>query len=332
MGRIGEEIGHFLPQRIRSILERSPLSLESEVEEIRLRLERPLALHGRRGEFFLNERGKIVPAAEAYRPDGADLEKALQLLSSSSLYAFAEELRSGYITIPGGHRVGLCGQAVVEGGRVVRLKHINGLNYRIARQIKGVALPYVSFFIDYRRRRVYHSLIVAPPRGGKTTFLRDLARCLSDGVEGLGFSGFKVAVVDERSEIAGSFQGFPQLDVGERTDVLDACPKAEGMMMLLRSMGPEVIVTDEIGGAADITAIEEVIHAGVTVVATAHGSSLAELRARPGLRRLLDEQVFERAVILGFSRGAGTVEQLCDLGKNGPASLHERGLKRRGEL
>jgi len=147
LGRIGEEVGHFLPQRIRSILERSPLSLESEVEEIRLRLERPLALHGRRGEFFLNERGKIVPAAEAYRPDGADLEKALQLLSSSSLYAFAEELRSGYITIPGGHRVGLCGQAVVEGGRVVRLKHINGLNYRIARQIKGVALPYVSFLL-----------------------------------------------------------------------------------------------------------------------------------------------------------------------------------------
>ncbi len=146
--------------------------------------------------------------------------------------------------------------------------------------------------------------------------MRDLARCLSDGVKELGIAGFKVAVVDERSEIAGSFQGMPQLDVGERTDVLDACPKAEGMMMLLRSMGPEVIVTDEIGRPEDIAAIEEVIHAGVTVVATAHGSSLAELRARPGLRRLLDEQVFERALILGWSRGAGTVEQLCDLKKD----------------
>ncbi len=310
-----EEVGSFLPQRLRAILERAAGSPWDELEEIRLRLGRPLALHGRRGERFLSESGESVPAAAAYRPDREDLEKALQLISSSSLYAFAEELRSGYITIPGGHRVGLCGQAVVEGGRVVRLKHITGLNYRIARQITGAALPYARFFYDRRRRRVYHSLLVAPPRGGKTTFLRDLARCLSDGVKEQGIAGFKVAVVDERSEIAGSFQGQPQLDVGERTDVLDACPKAEGMMMLLRSMGPEVIITDEIGRPEDIAAIEEVIHAGVTVVATAHGSSLAELKSRPGLRRLLDEEVFERALILGWSRGAGTVEQLCDLKK-----------------
>lgn len=316
MNQVREEVGSFLPQRIRIILEHSAVPLWGELEEIRLRLGRPLALHGRMGDCFLSESGEAVSAAAAYRPDRIDLEKALQLISSSSLYAFAEELRSGYITIPGGHRVGLCGQAVVEGGRVVRLKHITGLNYRIARQIRGAALPYVRFFLDHRRRRVYHSLLVAPPRGGKTTFLRDLARCLSDGVKELGVAGFKVAVVDERSEIAGSFQGMPQLDVGERTDVLDACPKAEGMMMLLRSMGPEVIVTDEIGRPEDIAAIEEVIHAGVTVVATAHGSSLAELRARPGLRRLLDEQVFERALILGWSRGAGTVEQLCDLKKD----------------
>ena len=135
-----------------------------------------------------------------------------------------------------------------------------------------------------------------------------------------------MAIVDERSEIAGSFQGRPQLDVGERTDVLDACPKAEGMMMLLRSMGPEVIVTDEIGRAEDAAAIEEVIHAGVTVVATAHGSSLAELRSRPGLRKLLDEQIFERALILGWSRGAGTVEQLCDLtNKRGPELVSKKG-------
>ena len=316
MGGVSEEVGPFLPQKIRLILERSAKPLWNELEEVRLRLGRPLALHGRRGDCFLSESGEVVSAAAAYRPLRADLEKALQLISSSSLYAFAEELRSGYLTIPGGHRVGLCGQAVVEGGRVVRLKHITGLNYRVARQIRGAALPYVRFFLDERRRRVCHSLLVAPPRGGKTTFLRDLARCLSSGVKESGIAGFKVAVVDERSEIAGSFQGEPQLDVGERTDVLDACPKAEGMMMLLRSMGPEVIVTDEIGRPEDGAAIEEVIHAGVTVVATAHGSSLEELRSRPGLRRLLDEGVFEKALILGWSRGPGTVEQLCDLRKD----------------
>ncbi len=323
--RIREEVAFFLPQRIRAIIDRSPRPFWSGLEEIRLRLGRPLALHNRQGDCFLSESGEVAAAEEAYRPDADDLEKALQLVSSSSLYAFGEELRSGYITIPGGHRVGLCGQAVLRDGRIERLKHISGMNYRIARQIKGAARPYLRHFLDYRRQRVYHSLLIAPPGAGKTTFLRDLARCLSDGVAELGFSGFKVAVVDERSEIAGSFQGRAQLDIGERTDLLDGCPKAEGMMMLLRSMGPEVIVTDEIGRAEDAAAIEEVIHAGVTVVATAHGSSLTELRARPGLRRLLDERIFERALILGWSRGTGTVEQLCKLDeRSGPVLLSGR--------
>ncbi len=318
-----------MPQRIRAILDRAPRSFWRGLEEIRLRLGRPLALHSRAGDCFLSEAGTVAAAAEAYRPGAEDLEKALQLISSSSLYAFSEELRSGYITIPGGHRVGLCGQAVLREGRLERLQHITGMNYRIARQIRGAAQPYLHHFLDYRRRRVYHSLIIAPPGGGKTTFLRDLARCLSDGAAGFGFPGFKVAVVDERSEIAGSFQGRAQLDIGERTDVLDGCPKAEGMMLLLRSMGPEVIVTDEIGRAEDAAAIEEVIHAGVTVVATAHGSSLAELRSRPGLRRLFDGGVFERAVILGWSRGAGTVEQLCRLDeKSGPVALPEKERRR----
>ena len=319
MNRIQREVGIFLPQKIRAIIDRCKRPSWRELEEIRLRLGRPLALQGRRQACFLDESGAAAAAKEAYRPDGADLEKALQLVSSSSLYAYGEELRSGYITIPGGHRVGLCGQAVVGLGRIVRLKHITGMNYRIARQVVGAARPHLLHFIDQRRRRVYHSLIIAPPGAGKTTFLRDLARCLGDGVPELGVRGFKVAVADERSEIAGSFQGRPQLDVGERTDVLDGCPKAEGMMLLLRSMGPEVIVTDEIGREEDAAAIEEIIHAGVSVVATAHGGSLAELRSRPGLRRLLDDALFERAVILGWSRGAGTVEQICHLKGAGSA-------------
>lgn len=327
MNRVRKEVGCFLPQRIRTILDRSAQPFWGDLEEIRLRLGRPLALHGRSNDCFLSESGEAVAAKEAYRPGAGDLEKALQLVSGSSLYAFEEELRSGYITIPGGHRVGLCGQAVIGQGRILRLKHITGMNYRIARQVKGAARPYLRHFLDYRRRRVFHSLIIAPPGAGKTTFLRDLARCLSDGVKEQGFTGFKVAVVDERSEIAGSFQGRPQLDVGERTDVLDGCPKAEGMMLLLRSMGPEVIVTDEVGRHEDAAAIEEIIHAGVTVVATAHGSSLAEIRSRPGLRKLLDDEVFERALILGWSRGAGTVEQLCNLqgkGNRGFISGKER--------
>ncbi|HOP68934.1 MAG: stage III sporulation protein AA [Dethiobacteria bacterium] len=309
---ISEQVGAYLAPRIRSIINAASPPLWAGLEEIRLRAERPLAVHGRWGDFFLNEKGAAVPPGEAYCPSGEDLERSLQLISCSSLYAFEQELRCGYITIPGGHRVGLCGQAVLEEGRVVRLKHITGLNYRLAREVVGCARPYLPLFLDYRQGRVRHGLIVSPPRGGKTTFLRDLTRWLSDGVPGLGFKGFKVAVVDERSEIGGSFLGRPQLNVGYNTDVLDACPKAEGMMMLLRSMAPQVIVTDEIGHEKDISAIEEIIHAGVTVIATAHGGSQEELLRRPGLRRLFQQQVFERVVFLGRSRGVGTVERIID--------------------
>ncbi len=309
---IRDQIISYVPRNIGEIIDRHPVCLWESLEEIRLRLGRPLALHGRQGDLFLDSRGAAVAAAEAYRPGREDLEQALHLISSASLYAFEQELRCGYITIPGGHRVGLCGQAVLEQGRVARLKHITGLNYRIAREINGAALPYVRYFIDYRRRRVRHSLIISPPRCGKTTFLRDLARLISDGVPELGFSGFKVGMVDERSELAGSFQGEPQLNVGHCTDVLDACPKAEGMMMLLRSMGPQVIVTDEIGLEEDVRAMEEVIHAGVAVIATVHAGTLEELRARPGLRRLMQMHIFERVLFLGRSRGPGTVERIID--------------------
>ena len=294
-----EQVRSFLPQRICEMIDRSPLPLWDGMEEIRLRLGRPLALHGRAGAIFIAANGAAVNPEQAYKPDRSDLERALQLISSSSLYAFEQELRCGYLTVPGGHRVGLCGQAVIEQGRVARLKHITGLNYRIAREITGAALPYLSYFVDYRKQRVRHGLIISPPRGGKTTFLRDLARCLGNGAPELGFRSFQVAVVDERSEIAGSYQGVPQLQVGECTDVLDACPKAEGMMMLLRSMAPEVMVTDEIGSEADAAAIEEVLHAGVAVIATAHAGSITELQSRPGLRRLLQMQVLK-----GFSSSA----------------------------
>jgi stage III sporulation protein AA len=307
-----EQVISFVPQGIRQIIDSAPGRLWDELEEIRLRLGRPLALHGRSGGLFLNRQGAAVSPAEAYRPGREDLERALHLISSASLYAFEQELRCGYMTIPGGHRVGLCGQAVLEQGRVVRLKHITALNYRIAREVDGAARPFVRYFVDYRLRRARHALIISPPRCGKTTFLRDLARWLSDGAPELGFSGFQVGVVDERSELAGSFLGVPQLNVGCCSDVLDACPKAEGMMMMLRSMAPQVIVTDEIGLEEDARAIEEVIHAGVTVIATVHAGSLEELRARPGLKRLLEMRIFERVLFLGRSRGPGTVERILD--------------------
>ena len=237
------------------------------------RLNRPRQSTGGAANFH-KSRGHPVAAYQSYRPGREDLTRALALISSSSLYAFEQELRSGYLTIPGGHRVGLCGRAVLEGGKVKALADISGFNYRIARGIKGVALPYVGYLLIPSEQRPAHTLIVSPPGGGKTTFLRDLARCLSDGVRGGKAPGFKVAIVDERSEIAGCFQGLPQLDVGYCTDVLVPVPRRR-MIMLLRSMGPQVIVTDELGGKTCGPA--RVIRAGVSLIASVHGSSLEEL-------------------------------------------------------
>ncbi len=306
-----KEIGLFLPPRIRSMVEKLPFELLEQAEEIRLRHSRPLMLHWNDGEAYLGKSGVVGKAKDAHFVSGEDLEKTLELISNHSLYAFEEELRQGYITLPGGHRVGLAGRAVVEKGKVKIFSNISGLNIRIARQIKGTAERVLPFLVDRATGRLFHTLIISPPQGGKTTMLRDLARLISDGVGILG-QGQKVGIVDERSEIAGSFRGVPQLEVGIRTDVLDACPKAEGIMLMLRSLSPRVIVTDELGREADADAVIEAIHCGVTIITSVHGSSLEEICNRPVIATLLQNSYFERLIFLSNAQGAGTLEAIVE--------------------
>lgn len=307
------EVLHVLPPNLRSLVASLPPAVLGQLEEIRLRQERPLALGLVQGDAFLSPAGCLVGDPEqAYRVTAPDMERTIQLVTGSSLYALEEELRNGFITLPGGHRVGLAGRAVIEGGKVRTLKYIGSLNIRISREVPGLATPLLPYLVDRLQRTVYHTLIFSPPRCGKTTLLRDLIRQISNGVPELDLPGQRVAIVDERSEIAGCFRGIPQLDVGVRTDVLDGCPKAEGMVMLLRSMAPQVMATDEIGRAEDVAALEEVFHAGVRVLVTVHGSSLRELAGRPALRHLFSLKVIQRFVLLGRSRGVGTVEGIWD--------------------
>lgn len=307
------EVLHVLPPHLRSLVAALPPAVLGQLEEIRLRQDRPLALGLVQGDAFLSPAGCLVGDPEqAYRVTAPDMERTIQLVTGSSLYALEEELRNGFITLPGGHRVGLTGKAVVEGGRVRTLKHIGSINIRVSREVPGLATPLLPHLIDRRHRTVYHTLIFSPPRCGKTTLLRDLIRQVSNGVPELELPGQRVGVVDERSELAGCYRGIPQRDVGARTDVLDGCPKAEGMTMLLRSMAPQVIATDEIGRAEDVAALEEVFHAGVRVLVTVHGSSLRELASRPALQHLFSLKVIQRFVLLGRSRGVGTVEEIWD--------------------
>ena len=301
------QIENILPPHLRKLVQAIPTHLTMKIEEIRVRLGRPLEVLTADHVRYLLPNGTLSRYHDAaYCPDATDCEKLLSLISNHSLYALEEELKRGYVTIQGGHRVGLVGRAVVERGEVKHLKAISGFNIRIAREMKGIARKVVPLITD-ENGKCHNTLIISPPQCGKTTLLRDIARCFSYGTEAPTHSS-KVGIVDERSEIAGCVNGVPQHDVGPRTDVLDACPKAEGMMMMIRSMSPEILIVDEIGRPEDVTAIDEAVHAGVQLVTTVHGRDMEEISKRPTLSLILQRSVFSRFIILSKRRGTGTVE------------------------
>ncbi|HEX3031272.1 MAG TPA: stage III sporulation protein AA, partial [Bacillota bacterium] len=203
-----------LPVTLNQVLAQLPQEILAQVEEIRLRQDRPLMVRCHCREYFVNYRGISEDSDRAYRVTSEDVQKTVQVLTGSSLYACEEELRQGYITIAGGHRVGLSGSVVVRDSRVDTIREIGSLNIRLAREFPGTAMSLLPRLLDSRTREVMHTILVSPPRCGKTTLLRDLVRLLSNGVPELGLPGKTVGVVDERSEIAGSYLGVPQLDVG----------------------------------------------------------------------------------------------------------------------
>ncbi len=274
---------------------------EESIQEIRLRVGKPVLVCRNGREYFLDGTGAYTgERGKARRMEGGELEALIQHICHYSLYAFEDELRQGFITVPGGHRIGLAGQAVLEEeGRLRTVKHITCLNIRLSHEVKGAAdgvLPKL-----YENGTLLNTLIVSPPGCGKTTLLRDLVRQISDGNP--WGKGMCVGVVDERSEIAGCCQGLPQNDVGIRTDVLDACPKALGMMLLLRSMSPQVLAIDELGGVKDMEAVRTASSCGCRLLATLHGNSLEDIRRKAGMEDIFRERIFERFLLLGKREG-----------------------------
>ncbi|WP_084134577.1 stage III sporulation protein AA [Paenibacillus harenae] len=294
---------HLLPTELKTLLERLPEQMQEQLEEIRIREGRPLEIGFRGQSRFMMIDGNLRQTADgAYKPSADTCRKLLERITNYSLYAMEEELRRGFITVSGGHRIGLAGRTILDGGSVRGIRDIGAFNIRVAREVIGASAHLLPKLIDRTRKTLHSTLILAPPQQGKTTLVRDIARTVSYGLwpayEVSGWQGRKVGIVDERSEIAACVRGIPTFDVGPRTDVMDACPKAEGMMMLLRSMSPEVLIADEIGRPEDGEAIREASHAGISIVATAHAYDLQDARGRPVLRKLLDEGAFTYVVEL----------------------------------
>lgn len=297
-------IQNLFAGNIRKLLAEADLDYE-KLYEIRLRAGRPLFLTYDGGECFLRKRGK-----EPYLVTREDLKETLEYVSGYSLYAYEDEIRQGYLSVQGGHRVGVTGKVILDDGHIRGMKYISCINVRLAHQIPGCAgkvMPYIR-----QKDWVAHTLIISPPRCGKTTLLRDIIRQLSNGTK--ENPGLTVGVVDERSELGGCYQGIPQNDLGIRTDILDGCPKAEGMQMLIRSMSPAVVAVDELGKEEDYKAVETVIRCGCKLIATAHGNSLEDILCQPFFRKLKDMQIFERYIVLGKSRRAGMIEGIYDAG------------------
>lgn len=293
-----EEIVGIFPAKIGNLL-KDRLNKE-QVYELRIKIGKPILVYSKYGESIIN-----------YISTKEDMKSIMQKVSNYSLYAYEEDIRQGFITIKGGHRIGIAGECVMEKGEVKTIRNISSVNIRICREVIGCSNKVMKYIIS--AYKVYNTIIISPPKCGKTTILRDIARNISSGMPSLGIAGKKVAVIDERSEIGACYFGIPQSDLGIRTDVLDNCLKREGLIMAIRSLSPEVLICDEIGTKEDIEALIMAFNSGVNIITTIHGFTIEDLYKRRVLSDLLDNEILERVIILSNRNGIGTVENVYSI-------------------
>lgn len=258
-----------------------------KLEEIRIRANKPVILKLGQVEIVLN-----------YTITTNEIIGILQNICNNSIYTYQNQICNGFITLPGGNRVGIAGNVVIKDGQVSNISYIYSLNFRISHQINGASDNILKYVLDTENNTIFNTLIVSPPGAGKTTIIRDLAKRISNGINEINFRGLDVSIIDERGEIAAMTKGITFNDVGIRTDVLDNVPKSIGIRMAVRSMAPKVIIADEIGNKDDVNIINYAICSGVKCIFTAHGSNMEDLLKNNEINKIINLQLFSKMIFL----------------------------------
>lgn len=285
-----EEILRYFPNKIYQMffnLFNENTKMIGEIQEIRMRADRPILLKLIDRDFVLQ-----------YNISQSEILHILERICENSIYAYKNQICEGFITVKGGHRVGLTGSCVIENGKILNIKYISSLNFRIAREVLNCSTRVLREILDIENKTIYNTIIVAPPGRGKTTVLRDVIRRLSNGIDEINFKGKTCGVVDERGEIAAMYKGVPQNDVGIRTDIIENIDKNQGIHILIRTMAPEVIACDEIGSKEDVEAIHYALYSGVKGIFTMHGRNVEDIKNNRQIYELIESREIQKVVFL----------------------------------